>query len=122
MDHFALFLSHICDETGAVIGGLLCSTLSRDALYPDLEISYRSWTSVPKIRSKRAALLLGVVLWPPSSIRIVDWNIDRGLQLSGVIEFLADSKADLLLLQEVDMHAKRTHRLNVAREIAQKLR
>ncbi len=61
-------------------------------------------------------------LWPPNSIRIVDWNIDRGLQLSGVIEFLADSKADLLLLQEVDMRAKRTHRLNVAREIAQKLR
>jgi len=61
-------------------------------------------------------------LWPPASIRVVDWNIDRGLQLSGVIEFLADAKADLLLLQEVDMHAKRTHRLNVAKEIAQKLR
>ena len=61
-------------------------------------------------------------LWPPDSIRIVDWNIDRGLQLSGVIEFLADAKADLLLLQEVDMHARRTHRLNIAREIAQKLR
>ena len=52
----------------------------------------------------------------------MDWNIDRGLQLSGVIEFLADAKADLLLLQEVDMHAKRTHRLNIAREIAEKLR
>ncbi len=61
-------------------------------------------------------------LWPPNSIRIVDWNIDRGLHLSGVIEFLADAKADLVTLQEVDMHAKRTHRLDVAREIAQKLR
>jgi len=60
-------------------------------------------------------------LWPPNSIRIVDWNIDRGLQLSGVIEFLADAKADLLILQEVDMYAKRTNRLNVAREIAQRL-
>ena len=60
-------------------------------------------------------------LWPPNSIRIVDWNIDRGLRLGGVIEFLADAKADLLILQEVDMNAKRTHRLNVAREIAQKL-
>ena len=60
-------------------------------------------------------------LWPPDSIRVVDWNIDRGLQLGGVIEFLADAKADLLILQEVDMNAKRTHRLNVAREIAQKL-
>ena len=62
-----------------------------------------------------------LTLWPPNSIRIVDWNIDRGLRLNGVIEFLADAKADLLILQEVDMNAKRTHRLNVAREIAQKL-
>ena len=62
-----------------------------------------------------------LTLWPPSSIRIVDWNIDRGLKLGGVVEFLADARADLLLLQEVDMNAKRTHRLNVAKEIAQKL-
>ena len=62
-----------------------------------------------------------LTLWPPDSIRVVDWNIDRGLRLSGVIEFLADAKADLLILQEVDINAKRTHRLNVAREIAQKL-
>jgi len=60
-------------------------------------------------------------LWPPSSIRVVDWNIDRGLRLSGIIEFLASAKADLLTLQEVDLNARRTQRLNVAREIAQKL-
>ena len=64
----------------------------------------------------------GLTLWSPSSIRVVDWNIDRGLQLSGIIEFLADAKADLIILQEVDINARRTHRLNVAREIAQKLR
>src|SRR5271167_1424592 len=63
----------------------------------------------------------GLTLWPPSSIRVVDWNIDRGLQLSGIVEFLADAKADLVILQEVDINARRTHRLNVAREIAQKL-
>ena len=63
----------------------------------------------------------GLTLWSPSSIRVVDWNIDRGLQLSGIVEFLADAKADLIILQEVDINARRTHRLNVAREIAQKL-
>jgi len=63
-----------------------------------------------------------LTLWPPNSIRVVDWNIDRGLQLGGVIEFLAAAKADLLILQEVDMNARRTHRLNVAREIAQRLK
>src|SRR5271166_2283340 len=63
----------------------------------------------------------GLTLWPPSSIRVVDWNIDRGLQLSGIIEFLAAAKADLIILQEVDLNARRTQRLNVAKEIAQKL-
>jgi len=58
---------------------------------------------------------------PGGSIQVVDWNIDRGLQLGGVIDFLASTKADLILLQEVDLNAKRTHQLNVAREIAQKL-
>jgi len=60
--------------------------------------------------------------WPRSSLRIVDWNIDRGLQLPAIVDFLGDLNADILLLQEVDINARRTHRLNIAREIAQKLR
>ena len=50
----------------------------------------------------------------------------RGAQaverLREVIDFLASEKADLLILQEVDLNARRTHFLNVAEEIAQKLR
>ena len=60
--------------------------------------------------------------WPRSSVRVVDWNIDRGLKLVEIIDFLSDSKADLFLLQEVDINAYRTHRLNIAQEIARKLR
>lgn len=60
--------------------------------------------------------------WPRRSIRVVDWNIDRGLQLPAIVDFLGDLNADILLLQEVDINARRTHRLNIAREIAQKLR
>ncbi len=60
--------------------------------------------------------------WPRSSVRVVDWNIDRGLKLSEIIDFLGDSKADVFLLQEVDINAHRTHRLNIAQEIARKLR
>ena len=56
-----------------------------------------------------------------SPIQVVDWNIDRGLQLAGVIDFLASTKADLIVLQEVDLNARRTHQVNVGREIAQKL-
>ena len=60
--------------------------------------------------------------WSRSSIRVVDWNIDRGLRLSEIIDFLGDSEADVFLLQEVDINAYRTHRLNIAQEIARKLR
>jgi endonuclease/exonuclease/phosphatase family metal-dependent hydrolase len=60
--------------------------------------------------------------WPRSSIRVVDWNIDRGLRLSEIIEFLGDSKADVFLLQEVDINAYRTNQLNIAQEIARRLR
>ena len=62
------------------------------------------------------------VIFPPDSVRVVSWNIDRGLHLDRVIEFLIGAKADILLLQEADQNARRTHRTNVAREIAQKLR
>ena len=61
------------------------------------------------------------VLCPPDSIRVVNWNINRGLQLQRVIEFLASAKADIVLLQETDLNARRTHHVNVPREIAQKL-
>src|SRR6266567_3201762 len=61
------------------------------------------------------------VLWPPDAIRIVNWNIERGLRLREIIDFLASQKADLFILQEVDLNARRTHFLNIAEEIAQKL-
>jgi endonuclease/exonuclease/phosphatase family metal-dependent hydrolase len=61
------------------------------------------------------------LFFPPDSIRIVNWNIDRGLRLSRVIEFLAGAKADIILLQEADLNARRTHHINVAKEIAHTL-
>jgi endonuclease/exonuclease/phosphatase family metal-dependent hydrolase len=62
-----------------------------------------------------------LVLIPPDSIRVVNWNIDRGLRLQSVVAFLAGAKADVILLQESDLNARRTHHLNVAKEIALKL-
>ncbi len=46
------------------------------------------------------------VLWPPRSLRIVDWNINRGLELQGIIDFLASTNADILILQEADLNAR----------------
>ncbi|MBV8631885.1 MAG: endonuclease/exonuclease/phosphatase family protein [Silvibacterium sp.] len=61
------------------------------------------------------------VLWPPGSIRIVDWNINRGLKLSGILDYLRGAEADIILLQECDLNARRTHRLNITQEIARRL-
>jgi endonuclease/exonuclease/phosphatase family metal-dependent hydrolase len=60
-------------------------------------------------------------IWTHVSARIVDWNIGRGQNLGGILDFLADANADLIILQEVDQDARRTRRRNIAREIAQKL-
>jgi endonuclease/exonuclease/phosphatase family metal-dependent hydrolase len=64
---------------------------------------------------------LPLMIWPPKSLRVVDWNIARGQQLRGITDFLASANADILLLQEVDVNARRTHRLHIAEEIARKL-
>jgi endonuclease/exonuclease/phosphatase family metal-dependent hydrolase len=77
-------------------------------------------TGVQKIETGEFAPLSSLS-FSSGTIRVVDWNINRGLQLSGVIDFLATTKPDLILLQEVDLNARRTRHLNVAREIAQKL-
>src|SRR5262250_3700585 len=61
------------------------------------------------------------IVGKPDCIRIVNWNINRGLQLQKVIDFLESARADLVLLQESDVNARRTHHLNIAREISQKL-
>ncbi len=59
--------------------------------------------------------------WPSGSIRVVDWNIDRGEKLPAIVEFLSSQNPDLLVLQEVDMNTRRARRLNVADEVARAL-
>ena len=60
-------------------------------------------------------------VWQLNCIRIVSWNINRGLQLRRIIEFLETARVDLLLLQESDLNARRTQHLNIAKQIAQEL-
>lgn len=59
---------------------------------------------------------------PPRRIRVVSWNIARGSKLDEITDFLLRANADLVLLQEVDKHARRTARCNIAAYLAQKLR
>lgn len=55
-------------------------------------------------------------------IRVVTWNIERGLQFSGILEFLQTAEADLMLLQEVDVGVRRTQYRDVASDLARELR
>lgn len=57
----------------------------------------------------------------PEALRIESWNINRGLRLDEIIGFLAGSSADLIMLQEVDLNARRTRYRNIARNIARAL-
>ena len=52
---------------------------------------------------------------------MVNWNIERGLQFSGILNFLRTAEADLILLQEVDLNARRTQHRDVACELARSL-
>ena len=64
----------------------------------------------------------GQVPWSRDYIKVITWNIERGLQFSGIVEFLRTAEADLILLQEVDLNARRTQRLDVANDLARTLR
>src|SRR5579871_1043820 len=59
--------------------------------------------------------------WSRDFFRILSWNIERGLQLRGILDFLGSIQADLLLLQEVDLNARRTHYRDIASEVAHSL-
>ncbi len=54
--------------------------------------------------------------WDPPlrELRVLDWNIERGMNLRGVMDFIRYQDPDLCILQEVDFNAKRTGRRNVA--------
>jgi endonuclease/exonuclease/phosphatase family metal-dependent hydrolase len=58
-------------------------------------------------------------------IRVVAWNIERGMRLDGIVRFLREhpllANADLLLLSELDWGMARTDNHNVAQELASAL-
>jgi endonuclease/exonuclease/phosphatase family metal-dependent hydrolase len=62
-----------------------------------------------------------VISNPPDVIHIVSWNIARGSRLDDITEFLLNTKADLIILQESDRNSRRTSRRNIAKEISRKL-
>src|SRR5712692_2348271 len=59
--------------------------------------------------------------WSRNYVRVVSWNIERGLQFPAVLDFLQTAEADLILLQEVDLNVRRTQNRDVACEVARSL-
>jgi endonuclease/exonuclease/phosphatase family metal-dependent hydrolase len=58
---------------------------------------------------------------PPGFVRVLTWNIERGVRFGSILAFLRKCEADLILLQETDLHARRSAYRDVARELAQSL-
>jgi endonuclease/exonuclease/phosphatase family metal-dependent hydrolase len=50
---------------------------------------------------------------------VLNWNIDRGEHLDDIKEQIRQQKPDLCIFQEVDLHARRTHEEDVAKELAE---
>ena len=55
------------------------------------------------------------------SLRVLCWNIERGERFEGVAAALASLPSGLILLQEVDRHARRSGNRDIAAELAGRL-
>lgn len=58
---------------------------------------------------------------PAGPIRVLDWNIDRGVQFDEIARSIAEQRPAVALLQEVDWNATRSGRMDVAAMLARRL-
>ena len=54
-------------------------------------------------------------------VKMVQWNIERGYKLEGIIQELQAVDADILMLQEVDLLCARSQGKDVMRELCEAL-
>jgi hypothetical protein len=57
-----------------------------------------------------------------SSIKIIQWNIERGYKMDLIIKDLLKQNADILLLQEIDINCQRSNNINCLTILAEKLK
>lgn len=58
---------------------------------------------------------------PQTTLKCVQWNVERGYKLDAVIEILKRHHADVICLQELDIECERSDSRNCAQEIAEAL-
>jgi endonuclease/exonuclease/phosphatase family metal-dependent hydrolase len=56
---------------------------------------------------------------PHAQASVLNWNIDRGEHLDQIKQQISALHPDLCIFQEVDLDARRTHRQDVAKELAE---
>lgn len=70
-----------------------------------------------------APLVLSGMLAPVepvgSEVRVLSWNINKGKQLGRIAETIRRLAPDVVLLQEVDLNARRTAGVNITEELGQ---
>ena len=57
-----------------------------------------------------------------SSLKIIQWNIERGYKIDLILSDLLKQNADILLLQEIDIDCERSKRINCLTMLAEKLK
>jgi endonuclease/exonuclease/phosphatase family metal-dependent hydrolase len=121
------FLSRIAAGVGVALAAThpsLAQLANMPAKLPDpAQFSNDQEAHWPEIRMETGSFLSAAESHSPGhEARVISWNINRGQQLDEVLQFLHRTPADLILLQETDVNARRTQHRNIAREIAQALR
>jgi endonuclease/exonuclease/phosphatase family metal-dependent hydrolase len=71
----------------------------------------RIWRGGAALRQRRDA----------RELKLLSWNIERGRQFREVAAALTQGTPDVLLLQEVDVHARRSGLLDIPKELARQL-
>ena len=74
---------------------------------------------IHQLMSGSAATVTAAV---PGQLRVVTWNIERGVRFAAIVSTLKRLEADVILLQEVDRFADRSGNRDVASDLAQELR
>lgn len=61
------------------------------------------------------------ILKNKSSLRLIQWNIERGYQLNKIIKTLQNLNADIICVQEIDINCERSQNIDIGKEIAKSL-
>jgi len=105
----------------AIMAMKTLSKLYRSALYQEIKEELEDTLS--SLEWGRAKELAPARISEP--LRVANWNIERGKELDAILHYLRHdsvlSRADILLLNEVDIGMGRTGNRNIAKELAEAL-